>query len=457
MITYHDTSTSFSTGIYIKPADWEKTKQLTKPKNDEEKALKLLLGKFEPRINKIIAGLEDRDQEITARIIKDILLKKRTLALKDGPKIYLKSIIKELVADKISLVNKDRRSPGTLTKYYTTEKHLDNFLQKHLKVKDIWMDELNYKFVKDFYHYLINDKIVNGKKEVGMCNNTAQKYIQTLRCSVFFALKMDYIYRDPFKMWEYEWDNINTVYLTKSELAKIENFKFPNERLQVVADIFLLTCYTGIAPADLQRLTRNNLEFRGNDRYWLVLNRKKTNGLSEIMLFKKTESLIEKYRHDSFCVSKNLILPYRANQTMNEYLKEVAHMCGITKRLTHYVGRHTFATTVMLSNGASLETVKRALGHARVTQTEHYAKILDEKVTEEMQRVDANLQNNSTNYEEMAMQRDAAKQNATDENQEIKIIQLNPLSEKPITPVVEIPQEKNMLYTRRKLAKKRIG
>ena len=324
------------------------------------------------------------------------------------------------------------------------------------------LEELNFDFIESFYHYLINDKIEEGKKVNGICNNTAQKYVQTLRASVFYAIKKNYLVIDPFKEYEYEWDDVETVYLTKSEVAQIENHKFESKALQVCADIFLFTCYTGFAPIDLKYISWDNMELRDNGKYWFNVVRHKTDIKCEVMMFKKTHALISKYIDDPLCKAKNMLIPYRANQTMNEYLKQIADHVGITKNLTHYVARHTFATTTMLANGASLEVTKRAMGHARQTQTEHYGKIVDEKVTSEMERVDSNLESTNPNYEELAREKAELKKETENEKEEGKIIQMRPspklekeVSEETNKESDATKNEKDMFYTRRKLAKKK--
>ncbi len=395
-ISYLDSSTTYSTGLVIKASDWKKTKQLSKPKTQDEEDLQKERDRQKNTIKRFKEILELQEKPITANILKDLLLERKTTKEVIVPKIMLKTVMKELIAEKVALVSVGRRAKGTLTKYYTTEKHLDNFLESSRNIKDIALDDLNYKFIKDFYHYLLNEKMVNGKKENRICNNVCQKYVQTLRCSVFFAIKMDYILGDPFKNYVYEWDELETVYLTKAELARVEKHEFQNKRLDVVRDIFLFSCYTGYAPIDLKYITQESIELRDDNKYWFNVNRKKTNTVSDVMVFKKTFALIEKYAEDPFCKANNMLLPMRANQTMNEYLKEVAHHCGINKNLTHYVARHTFATTVMLRNGASMEVLGGAMGHKRATQTAHYGKIVDARSSSEMQKVDENMNEAST-------------------------------------------------------------
>ncbi|OFY97548.1 MAG: hypothetical protein A3K10_02505 [Bacteroidetes bacterium RIFCSPLOWO2_12_FULL_31_6] len=387
-ISYLDSSTTYSTGESISTSDWIKTKQLSKPKNKEEEAMNTEINRQKIQIKKIKELLFIQDQPITAIIIKNKLLVRKSTKQDVAPKIMFKKVMKELIKEKENLERNGRRASGTLTKYYTTEKHLDDFLETHMNINDIALDELNYKFVKDFYSYLINDRIIAGVKQQDICNNTAQKYIQTMRYSISYAIKMDYLVGDPFKRYEYEWDDVDTIFLTKDELSKIENYKFTNKRLDVIRDIFLFTAYTGIAPVDLKYINWDNIELRDDNKYWFSVIRHKTNIKAEVMMFTKTRKLIDKYQDDIFCKAKNMLIPYRANQTVNEFLKEIAILCGISKNLCHYTARHTFATTTMLGNGASLEVTKVAMGHKRLSQTEHYGKITSRLVSSEMKRVD---------------------------------------------------------------------
>jgi len=175
--------------------------------------------------------------------------------------------------------------------------------------------------------------------------------------------------------------------LTEDQLKRISQENFSAERMALVRDIFLFCCYTGLAYADIQKLKQTEI-IKGNDGgLWIIAKRQKTNVTSRIPLLPPALEIMERYKHHKQCVNKGVVLPVLSNQKLNTYLKTIADSCGIHFNLTFHIARHTFATTVTLSNGIPIETVSKMLGHRNLKTTQHYAKILDKKISEDMQKL----------------------------------------------------------------------
>jgi site-specific recombinase XerD len=172
--------------------------------------------------------------------------------------------------------------------------------------------------------------------------------------------------------------------LTQAELDRIKNKVFPTDRLNFVRDIFLFSCYTGLAYADAKKLKRSEIASGVDGSLWIFTNRQKTDTSSRIPLLPPALAIVEKYKNYAACSTLGFVLPVLSNQKMNAYLKEIADCCGITKNLTSHIARHTFATTVTLSNGVPMESVSKMLGHRNLKTTQHYAKVLDRKISEDM-------------------------------------------------------------------------
>jgi integrase len=165
-------------------------------------------------------------------------------------------------------------------------------------------------------------------------------------------------------------------------LTELRNTPFSAARLERVKDIFLFSCYTGYAPVDAQGLTKENL-IKGNEGdLWIKANRAKTGTRANVPVLPTAKHIIDKYEG-----KQDGLIPKLSNQKMNAYLKEIADVCGITKHLTYYVSRHTFATTVTLGNGISIENVSAMMGHSNIKQTQHYAKVLDSNVLDDMKKL----------------------------------------------------------------------
>src|SRR5690606_17454522 len=172
------------------------------------------------------------------------------------------------------------------------------------------------------------------------------------------------------------------VYLTERELQLLEEMEFTNERLQRVKDCFVFSCYTGLSYVDVKELTEDNIVQGIDGRYWIYTKRQKTDERVKVPLLPKAIEIIEKYRGTQEREGMNRLLPISSNQKINKYLKEIAEMCNISKNITFHVARHTFATTVMLSNGVPIETVSKLLGHSKLTTTQLYARVVETKISE---------------------------------------------------------------------------
>jgi site-specific recombinase XerD len=186
---------------------------------------------------------------------------------------------------------------------------------------------------------------------------------------------------------------VERVALTENELEKITNYDISIERIRVVRDIFLFSCYTGLAYADVKKLKRTDIVDGIDGGKWIISRRQKTDITARIPLLQPALDIILKYAFYPQCTGTNCVLPVLTNQKMNAYLKEIADCCGINKSLTYHIARHTFATTITLSNGVPIETVSKMLGHRNLKTTQHYAKILDNKISHDMQGLKAKYSN----------------------------------------------------------------
>lgn len=274
-------------------------------------------------------------------------------------------------------------SPTTLTRYETTKSHIEAFIKYQYKTDDLYLTQLNHEFVTNLEHYF---------KTVKSCNhNTASKYIKNLKKIVNLAIKNDWLAKDPFKNFAATIKPVNRDYLTEEELHKIENKKIEVSRLAQVRDIFIFSCYTGFAYVDVLNLTKENVTTGIDGEKWIFIKREKTSTKSNVPLLPNALRIIEKYKDDPNCIYRDRLLPILSNQKMNAYLKEIATLAEINKTLTFHLARHTFATTVTLTNGVPIESVSEMLGHKSIRTTQIYAKVIDRKVSEDMKLLKTKL------------------------------------------------------------------
>lgn len=265
---------------------------------------------------------------------------------------------------------------GTLTRYKTCLKHVESFLKWKYNLSDIDLKKVDFAFLNDFEFYLKTEKFCN--------NNSAVKYLKNFGKIIRICLANKWLQKDPYLSYNSKFDKVTRLFLNEEEIDIIFKKDFRNERLSLVRDIFLFSCFTGLAYVDMQKLTRNNITTGLDGSQWIYTKRQKTKTTSNIPILAQAEKIIEKYRTHPACIISGRLLPVLSNQKMNAYLKEIGDLCGINKELTYHISRHTFATTVTLSNGVSIESVSKMLGHKSIKTTQHYAKILDKKVSEDM-------------------------------------------------------------------------
>ena len=271
---------------------------------------------------------------------------------------------------------------GTIRNFGVTENYINRYLKKKLKTSDVYLRQLNYKFISDFETFLVNYYPVGHPK--AMSHNTVMKHLQRLRKIITLAYHIEWIDKDPFIRWKPTYENTQREFLNGNELSNLETYSFLLERLDRVRDLFIFSCYTGLSYADIIKLTEDNIVMGIDGSNWIVTKRQKTNIPVKVPLLDNAESILQKYSdHPVTAVSKTL-LPVLTNEKINLYLKEIAEAVGIKKNLTFHMARHTFATTVTLSNGVPIETVSKLLGHTKLATTQIYARVLDKKISEDM-------------------------------------------------------------------------
>lgn len=308
-------------------------------------------------------------EHISPDAIKNIYLGKRK------KQWMLLEIFQEHNDEMESLVGKDYAA-GTLQRYKAAKNHISDYLRHTYGKKDIPVDKIDHKFITGLEYFL------KSKKRLG--HNSTIKYIVNLKKIVRIAYANQWIARDPFFHWKARWKNNERKYLTEAELQRLIDKSFKMERLERVKDIFLFSCFTGLAYIDVKTLGQDDIVIDINGEKWIKTTRKKTKTRSSIPLLPVADAILDKYAaHPNVVMGKGL-LPVLTNQKSNAYLKEIADLCGIKKNLTTHLARHTFATTVTLSNGVPIESVGRMLGHRSLKTTQIYAKVLDKKLAEDM-------------------------------------------------------------------------
>jgi len=274
-----------------------------------------------------------------------------------------------------ALVGKDY-AVNTYKKYYTCLNSLKSFLNWKFKKSDIAIETIGNQFINDFEFYL--------KTERNIQHNGVMGDIKKLKKVVRQCVANGWLDRDPFMNFKIRMKETTREILHEHELNKMEEKIILTDRLSIVRDIFLFSCYTGLSYSDMVKLTEKDLTIGIDGKKWICTSRTKTGTDSRIPLLPIANSLILKYKDHPKAIVTGRLFPVLTNQKMNSYLKELADICQINKELTFHCARHTFATTVTLSNGVPIETVSKMLGHRTLRTTQVYAKVLDKKVSDDM-------------------------------------------------------------------------
>ena len=358
-ITVNGERCSFSTGKQIKVTSWDKNRQLVKGKDEEATSLNNYLKSVRAKLYEKEAELLDRGFIITAQLLYDAYFDK-VECLKERS---LLSVLEEHNTERKAMVGKTV-APATYWIFEYTGRLLREFILKKYNREDLYLRELNIGFIQGFHSFLLSEK--------KMGQNSCTKHLKFLKKLLNLAVANSYIVeREP----------VEVDFLDEEELRKIINFDTPIPRFEKARDFFLFGCFTGLSYIDIKTLAPEHFEKDSAGRIWIKKRRIKTGILSRIPLLPIAKLILDKYK------GGEKLLPIQDPADINKYLKDIAILCGINKRICFHTSRHTFASTVTLANNISLEVVSKMLGHTNTRMTAHYAKLIDKCIGEQMDKL----------------------------------------------------------------------
>ncbi|WP_457130798.1 site-specific integrase [Mucilaginibacter sp. UYNi724] len=368
-ITVDGAAKELSTKRKCEPSQWNPKAGRAIGTRESTKELNRFLEVMEQSVYRAKRKLIDNDRELTVELLKD------SLTGADEKKIMILDVFRNHNVQLKALEGIDFAS-NTIDRYNTTITHVSTFLKWKYDVEDIEIKKLDHEFISGFCFWF---------KSVQKCNhNSTMKYLSNFKKIVLICVKNKWLLSDPFSNFKFTTKVVERTALIESDLTNLTIKFFTNERLSNVRDIFLFSCYTGLSYADVQKLKKTDLNKGIDDSMWIYTNRQKTGVPSRIPLLNEAIEIIDKYIEHPKCQNSGLLLPVLSNQKMNSYLKKIADVCNIDKTLTFHIARYTFATTVTLNYGVPIETVSKMLGHTNIKQTQHYAKLNDKRVSDDM-------------------------------------------------------------------------
>lgn len=372
-ITIDGARAQFSTPHKIDPDLWDKKSMRLIGNGSSQMVVNAYIDQVKSELNNLFLRVVASNELISA---KELKAKYLGIEIEQPKKKTICDAFDYHIAKLQEKYNSNLIHKNTMLRYKATKSKMIDFMKLHFRIEDIPLDELKYSFITEFEHYLITkDKL---------SNNTAHKNLVHLKKVLKVAVLLEWINASPFTQFKCSYRNPEREFLTHDEINRIKNKDFKIERLIKVRDVFLFQCYTGFSYADIFKFDQNALSVGIDGDYWITTNRNKTGNRESVPLLPIAMEIIEKYQDHPHCVENNSLLPVNTNERYNSYLKEIADLCGIRKKITTHVARHTFATTITLSNGVPIETVSKMLGHTKLATTQIYAKVLDRKVSEDM-------------------------------------------------------------------------
>jgi len=371
-VTINGTRLEISTLKEVDINEWDANSQSVKGRSNESKVINDQLTVIKAKILHCRSRVEASYESVTTETWKN-----EYNGVNERPKMLVE-IMEQHNNDIKSLIGQDY-SEGTWKKYLTTKKHVQAFLKWKLKLADINLKRFNFEFINDLEFYLKSQKNIDV--------NTCSKYIKNLKKIVRQCLAKNWLDKDPFLGYKFKTRKTQREFLTELELQLLQEKEFSIERVDHVRNLFIFSCYTGLAYIDIYNFTSNNISIGIDGEKWIFTHRQKTETASRIPLLQPALDIINKYANHPAAASKRKLLPVPSNQKMNAYLKEIAAICGINKELTFHMARHTFATTVTLTNGVPFESISKMPGHTKIQTTQIYAKILDKKVSRPRQTI----------------------------------------------------------------------
>ena len=359
----------------IDPALWSQAKETARGKSRRACDLNTYIEEARIKLYQIFCELEQQNRPVTAHLLQELFFgqeKSEEVRTLLGTMQEHNDQCRALVGTDYALI--------TVRRYESCRRYLAELIRQRYGKEDLPLTEVNGELVRAFAFYL--------KTEKGCQQNTVIRYMKCLKKITNLACANDWMAKDPFLGIRFHEKEVVREFLTMDELQTIYHKEFPLERLTLVRDVFIFAAFTGLAFIDVQQLAPEHIVRDNNGNLWIRKPRQKTKNMCNIPLLDIPQEILRKYADHPTCRKKGVLLPVPCNQKMNSYLKEIADICMIRKNLTTHCARHSYATSVCLANGVSLENVAKMLGHSNIKMTQHYARVLDSSILRDMMQVE---------------------------------------------------------------------
>lgn len=366
-ITVNGKISQFSCKLDVEEKLWNVQSGKMSGKSLASQEANRMLDKIRVGVTKAYQEISDKDNYVTAEKVRNAFL-----GMGQNHKTLL-AVFRQHNEDYAKQVGK-MKSQRSYWKYCTAYNHLSEFIKQRYKMSDIALKELTPAFITDFELFL--------RIEKNRCTNTIWSYMMPLKRMVYMSINNGWLQRDPFYAYSISPEPTKRGFLTKEEIALLINGKFKKQSYELIRDLFIFCTFTGLTFIDMYNLTTGNLQTSFDGHLWIKTNRQKTGVESDIRLLDVPLRIIRKYEG---MAEGDKLLPVPCYANCKYGLKVIAKKCGIEKNVTWHMSRHSYATTVCLSNDVPIETLSKMLGHRSIRTTQIYAKITGEKISRDME------------------------------------------------------------------------
>jgi len=370
-------NTAFSTGMDILPSDWDAGSGLATGKSKESLAINKQIENYKAEIEKYYRSMLENKGFVTAECLKNAL---RGIGTNQNTVMQEFSLFLEEKKKSIGI----RISENTYLQYCKGYRHLKNFLKEKLNVDDIPFGKVDIAMIEDYTYYL--------KIELRLSANSVISFLKPFRTTVKRAFNRGLLRQDPF--FDYTREKIidKRRYLSGEELERLMKVGLKLASTSFIRDMFLFSTFTGLSYSDLKNLQHNHFQQQADGSRWIVLNRKKTGTASCIPLLNVPLQILAKYKNTKFSGTGGSVFKIGTKENLNVQLKKIAETAGIDKAINYHLARHSFATSVCLTNGVPIESLSQMMGHLSIKTTQIYAKVTRTKLNEDMTNLEKRIE-----------------------------------------------------------------
>lgn len=371
-ITVDGKSVQVSTRLSIDPKLWHLHPGRAVGRSVPAEKVNEQLNRIHRKIEQCYELLSEKNEVVTPQMIKDVYTGN------DRSREMLLAFFNRHNEEFFQMVGVNR-SLSTYNKYRCVYRHLQEFITRHYGCEDLALEKIDRTFLIGFHHFIA--------RECGHKKNTIWIYLIAFKHIVRLALHQGHMHRDPFAGYRLHCEFVPRNYLTFDEINDLLRLDLPNAKMRLVRDAYLFSCFTGLSYADIRRLSPRHIHCE-RERVWIRISRRKTGTNVAVRLFSVPNDILFRYRSEN---PDSPIFPLPGNRQCNLYLERIMSMAGIARHMTFHTARHTFATTVTLSQGVSMEIISKLLGHKSIRTTQIYAQVTHEKLDRDMELLSEQL------------------------------------------------------------------